>query len=1225
MSLHLFALDKDLAALETLLEKAGDAVEVRVLVELSWHLRQRDCARALALAERAEAAMAYTQYSPVAMARLQLVRGEIKALFADIDGARTLLQAALASFVDAGDYAGAGDAEWLLSSAWNERGDRQARDRELEQALTYYEKAGAASRVQVARARQLAYTAFSDPGTASIGLTQYFDDSVTYDQSVQVWVATARANVAALTDDPGGAIKHDLGAYNAAQATGQIKQALISAVNIAEGFSTLGDLTTALDWDERALMLARGTGWPVSIGLCLRQTGETLRLLRRLEEAGPYLREAYETLSVLSGSRSYAAIVSSLGQWALDTGDHKTALERFLEFEQTDSAQSDFELRTKVYRGKATALAHLGQFNNALTWVEKSLQLAREKGSIEDQIQALRVYADLHSGHASSDGSTSALPFLQQAQALCEGMEGYVVPADLFSQLAAAHAAAGNYQEAYRNEAAATGARNHSSNEEAQRRALAMQIRYEIDRARADTEHHRALAATLQETNVTLEALGTMGREITGSLDSSDVYGALYRHAGRLLDAHCFAIYLMREDILRQAFCMRGGEIRSDAVMGVPLASSHSNLARCARERNEFIVTGQGMADAILPTVQSGLFAPLVAGKRLLGVIAVQSESPKAYGERALSIIGTLCAYGAIALDNATAYNVVKAARRKSALQEQELRVAAVAFESQEGMLISDGAQAILRVNSAFTNIMGYTADDVAGRPASTFRSERHPPEFYEALQESVITTGAWQGEYWALHKDGHIFPLWLSITAVNAEDGSVTHYVFALIDITERKLAEDEIRSLAFYDPLTNLPNRRLLMDRLRHALVKSERSAEMGALIFVDLDNFKKLNDTRGHDIGDLLLAEVAQRLSNCLRDGDTVARLGGDEFVVLLEGLGRSAVDAADRAETVAGKILSSLNQVYILEGAQHFSTPSLGVSFFKGQDVTIDEVLKQADLAMYQAKGAGRNTIRFFDPRMQAAVSAHAAMEADFRRALQHGEFFLVYQPQVESSGRVTGAEALVRWLHPEKGTVPPGQFIPLAEEIGLIVQLGAWILDAACSQLQVWSRHAHTAHLSLAVNISARQFHDAHFVDLVLSVLDRYRIGAGKLKLELTESLLLKDVDNVVAIMNALKERGVCFSLDDFGTGYSSLSYLKQLPLAQLKIDQSFVRDIFTDANDVAIVRAIVTLSQSLGLSVIAEGVETREQKEFLIASGCNAFQGYLFGRPGPAEALIELA
>jgi diguanylate cyclase (GGDEF)-like protein/PAS domain S-box-containing protein len=1225
MSLHLFALDEDLAALNALLEKVGEAAEIGVLVELSWHLRQRDCVRALALAERAEAGMAASQYSLAAMARLQLVRGEIKALFADIEGARALLQAALATFLDANDYVGAGDAEWLLSSAWNEHGDRKARDRELEQALTYYEKAGAPSRVQIARARQLAYTAFTDPGTASVGLSQYFDAAASYDESVQVWVATARANVAALTDDPGGAIKYDLRAYDAAQVTGQMKQALISAVNIAEGFATLGDLTTALDWDERALKLARGTGWPVSIGLCLRQTGETLRLLKRLEEAGPYLREAYETLSVLSGSRSYAAIVSSLGHWALDTGDYKTALERFLEFEQTDSAQSDVELRTKVYRGKATALAHLGQFNNALTWVEKSLKLAREKGNVEEQIQALRVVADLHAGHKQAGREPPALPFLQQALALCEGIEGYVVPADLYSQLAAAHAAVGDYQEAYRNEQAATGARGHSSNEEAQKHALAMQIRYEIDRARADTEHHRALAATLQQTNVTLEALGTIGREITGSLDSSDVFGALYRHAGRLLDVHCFAIYLAHDDVLQQAFCMRGSQIKSDAVVGVPLDSEKSNLARCARDRTEFIVTGQGLADAILPTVQSGLFAPLVVGKRLLGVIAVQSESSRAYGERAQSIIRTLCAYGAIALDNAAAYNVVKAARRKSALQEQELRVAAVAFESQEGMLISDRTQVILRVNSAFTKIMGYTAEDVSGKPSSTFRSVRHPPEFYTALQESVLTTGAWQGEYWALHKDGHIFPLWLSITAVNAEDGSVTHYVFTLIDITERKLAEDEIRSLAFYDSLTNLPNRRLLMDRLRHALAKSERSADMGALIFVDLDNFKKLNDTRGHDVGDMLLAEVARRLSTGLRDGDTVARLGGDEFVILLEGLGRNAVEAAERAEIVAGKILSGLNQVYMLEGSQHFSTPSVGVSLFKGQEATMDEVLKQADLAMYQAKGAGRNTIRFFDPRMQAAVSAHAAMEADFRRALQQGEFFLVYQPQVESSGRVIGAEALVRWLHPEKGTVSPAHFIPLAEEIGLILQLGAWILDAACSQLQIWSRHAPTAHLSLAVNISARQFHDAHFVDLVLTMLDKYRIGAGKLKLELTESLLLKDVDNVVAIMNALKERGVSFSLDDFGTGYSSLSYLKQLPLAQLKIDQSFVRDIFTDSNDVAIVRAIVTLSQSLGLSVIAEGVETREQKEFLIASGCHAFQGYLFGRPGPAEALIEAA
>ncbi len=1227
MSLHLFALDEDLAALETVLERAGDAVEVDTLVALSWHLRQRDCVRALALADRAEAALGSDgrEGRPAAHARLQLVRGEVRSLVADIEGARILLEAALDTFLGLSDYVGAGDAEWLLSSAWNERGDRQARDRELERALSYYEKSGEASRVQIARARQLAYTAFSDPGSASVGLAQYFDETATYDDSVQVWVATARANVAALTDDPGGAIKRDLQAYDAAHATGQLKQALISAVNIAEGFATLGDLTTALDWDERALKLARSTGWPVSIGLCLRQTGETLRLLKRFEEAGPYLRESYETLLVLSGSRSYAAIVSSLGHWALDTGDYKTALERFLEFEQTDSAQSDFELRAKVYRGKATALAHLGQFNNALAWVEQSLQLAREKGSIEEQIQALRVYADLHTEYATAKGHALALQFLQQARGLCEGMEGYAVPADLFSQLAAAHAGAGDFAEAYRNETAATEARNHSRNEEAQKHALAMQIRFEIDRARADTEHHRTLAATLQETNVTLEALGLIGREITGSLDSSDIYGALYRHAGRLLDVHCFAVYLLQGEQLHQAFCMRGSQVKSDAVVGIPLQHAESNVARSARARSEFVIAGRGLVDAILPSVQSALFAPLISGKRLLGVITVQSESSTAYGERAHSIIRTLCAYGAIALDNATAYNVLKAARRQSALQEQELRVAAVAFESQEGMLISDGTQVILRVNSAFTKIMGYSADDVRGKPASTFRSAHHPPEFYADLQESVLAGGAWQGEYWALHKDGHIFPLWLSITAVNADDGSVTHYVFTLIDITERKLAEDEIRSLAFYDPLTNLPNRRLLMDRLRHALIKSERSIDLGALIFVDLDNFKKLNDTRGHDIGDLLLAEVGRRLSTCLRDGDTVARLGGDEFVVLLEGLGKTTAEAGEHAEIVADKILTGLNQVYELDGAPYFSTPSLGVSLFKGQEVTIDEVLKQADLAMYQAKGAGRNTVRFFDPKMQAAVSAHAALEADFRRALQHGEFFLVYQPQVESSGRVIGAEALVRWLHPDKGTISPAHFIPLAEEIGLIIQLGAWILDAACCQLQIWSRHPGTAHLSLAVNISARQFHDAHFVDLVLATMRKYRIGAGKLKLELTESLLLKDVDNVIAIMNALKEHGISFSLDDFGTGYSSLSYLKQLPLAQLKIDQSFVRDIFTDSNDVAIVRAIVTLSQSLGLSVIAEGVETREQKEFLIASGCHAFQGYLFGRPGPAEALIEAA
>ena len=1232
--MQLFALDDDLAVLEALLAKRGAEIDTGKLVELAWHLRQRDCKRSLALVEQAQIALGATGHENSQLpARLQLVRGEIKVLLADIDEAKALITPALDGFRNLRDWTGAGDACWLLSLASHERGDRVQRDVDLAQALSYYLAAHDEIRIDIVRARQLAYAAFDDPGLADAGLDEAFPHADLPHPSILVWVATARANAAALTDDPGRAIKYDLRAFDAARATGQMKQAMISGVNIAEGFATLGDFATALDWSERSLQLARDSTWPGSVGLCLRQAGDILRLLKRFDDAAAYLGEAYAAVAALHGSRNYAAIVASQGQLSLDTGDNHAALDWFLKFEKTESNESDFELRTKVYRGKAIAHCRLRHFDEAAQWVEKSLQLARDKGNIEEQIQTLRVYADVHGERnlpqpADMTDASPALHFLRQALSLAEGIKGYAVPAELFSQIAVAYAATGDFQEAYLNELAAAGARKRSNNEDAQKHALAMQIRYEIDRARADTDHHRALAATLQETNVTLEALGMIGREITGSLDSSAVYGALYRHARRLLDANCFAIHLFSQDqgTLRQAFCMRGDEVRSDAVLGIAIDDPQSNLARCAREQVDIVINGVSdgrPTDAILADVQSLMFAPLISGKHLLGVLTVQLQQPNAYGEREFSIVRTLCAYGVIALDNAAAYNVLEAARRQSALQEQELRVAAVAFESQEGMLISNETQIILRINTAFTAIMGYTAEDVRGRGANMFRSARQGPEFYVALQDSVINEGAWQGEYWARHKDGKIFPLWLSITAVHAEDGAVTHYVFTLVDITERKLAEDEIRNLAFYDPLTNLPNRRLLIDRLRHALIKSERSNDMGALLFVDLDNFKKLNDTRGHDVGDMLLAEVGQRLVGCLRDGDTVARLGGDEFVILLEGLGLEAVESAERAEVVSGKVLSSLNMPYELDGMQHFSTPSIGVSLFHGQDVTLDDILKQADLAMYQAKAAGRNTVRFFDPRMQAAVSAHAAMEADFRRALQHGEFFLLYQPQVSGNGRVIGAEALVRWLHPENGTISPAHFIPLAEEIGLIVQLGAWILEAACAQLQRWSAQSHTAHLTLAVNISARQFHDADFVNLVLQMLEKYRIGSGKLKLELTESLLLKDVDNVVSIMNALKERGVSFSLDDFGTGYSSLSYLKRLPLAQLKIDQSFVRDIFTDVNDVAIVRAIVMLSQSLGLSVIAEGVETREQKEFLEASGCHTFQGYLFGRPAPAEMLIE--
>jgi len=553
---------------------------------------------------------------------------------------------------------------------------------------------------------------------------------------------------------------------------------------------------------------------------------------------------------------------------------------------------------------------------------------------------------------------------------------------------------------------------------------------------------------------------------------------------------------------------------------------------------------------------------------------------------------------------------------------ESDLRIAATAFEAQEGMFITDAKGVILRVNPGFSEITGYSASEAIGKTPGLLSSGRHDAAFYATMRESIEQTGAWQGEIWNRRKSGEIFPEWLTITAVKDGDGNITHHVSTLTDITQRKAAENEIKHLAFYDPLTRLPNRRLLLDRLQHALSSSARSARAGALMFIDLDHFKTLNDTLGHDKGDLLLQGVAQRLLASVREIDTVARLGGDEFVVMLEDLSMHDEEAAGQTEVVGEKILAALNQPYDLAGHEYQSTPSIGITLFNGHSSTLEELLKRADLAMYQAKAAGRNAIRFFDPEMQSIVNTRAVLEADLREAVRDNQFVLHYQAQVDGTGKQTGVEALVRWQHPKRGLVSPADFIPLAEETGLILPLGHWVLKTACRQLVAWSLAPATADLCMAINVSALQCRQADFVAQVLAVLEDSGANPHKLKLELTESMLFDNVEDMISKMSALKAHGVGFSLDDFGTGYSSLSYLKRLPLDQLKIDQSFVRDLLTDTNDAAIARTIVALAESLGLSVIAEGVETEAQRDCLARQGCHAYQGYFFGRPGPAEALL---
>jgi diguanylate cyclase (GGDEF)-like protein/PAS domain S-box-containing protein len=559
---------------------------------------------------------------------------------------------------------------------------------------------------------------------------------------------------------------------------------------------------------------------------------------------------------------------------------------------------------------------------------------------------------------------------------------------------------------------------------------------------------------------------------------------------------------------------------------------------------------------------------------------------------------------------------------------ESELRVAATAFEAQEGMFITDAQRVIVRVNRAFTRITGYSSDEAVGHTPKLLNSGRHPPEFFAAMTESLIQSGGWQGEIWNRRKNGEIYPEWMTITAVFDEQQRAVNYVATLTDITFRKQAEDEIKHLAFYDPLTRLPNRRLMTDRLRHALAVVNRQHRRGALMLLDLDNFKNLNDTLGHDAGDQLLVEVALRLEACVREGDTVARLGGDEFVVILEGLDSSEV-AAVQAERIAVKILASLSRPYQVEVTeivtgnsirslrQHQCSASIGIALFENQDVAAEELLKRADTAMYEAKSAGRDALRFFDHGMQAALSVRATLESELRHAIADEQFVVYFQPQVDASGQVTGAEALVRWQHPERGMVSPAEFIPVAEDTGLILPIGFWVLHQSCQRLAEWAKVPKFAHLTLAVNISARQFSMPHLIDEVLSLIEATGAPADHLKLELTESLLLKNAADVIAKMNELRGHGVRFSLDDFGTGYSSLSYLKALPLDQLKIDQSFVRDVLTDPNDAAIARTIVALADALGLAVIAEGVETEEQRVFLGEAGCPFYQGYLFSRPLP--------
>ena len=529
--------------------------------------------------------------------------------------------------------------------------------------------------------------------------------------------------------------------------------------------------------------------------------------------------------------------------------------------------------------------------------------------------------------------------------------------------------------------------------------------------------------------------------------------------------------------------------------------------------------------------------------------------------------------------------------------------------KAQDAIVVADIQNYITYWNESAERLYGWAAAEVIGRRVQEIF--QHTSGEMNRIVESILKCGEWSGELSQRHRNGSVLTVESRCTLVSEEDGTPRSILAINTDVTNRKAAEAKIRHLAFFDPLTGLPNRMLLRERLDEALDSAIGRGTTGALLFIDLDDFKTLNDTLGHDIGDLLLREVGLRLTSCVRANDTVARLGGDEFVVLLEGLGEEADSTAAEVKAITDKILFQFLYPYRFANYEHNITASIGVTLFPVWSGTADDLLKQADMAMYRAKAQGRNAMCFFDPAMERLVASRAELGSDLRRALQNREFELFYQPQVDHAGNILGAEALLRWRHPRRGMVPPLEFIPVAEDAGLIGEIGRWVLETACAQIAQWSSRPEMAQLHVAVNVSVRQFLDPNFASLVSDVLEASGANPRRLKLEITESSLMERIEDIITMMTALKAVGVGFSLDDFGTGYSCLSHLKRLPLDQIKLDRSFVNDILTDARDALIARTIIMLGRDLNLSVIAEGVETEGQRQILEKLGCGTFQGYL--------------